>query len=97
MIASHVRVIVRKVIAPAVSNDMVALRKLLYLRRPNPVIIQTSMHKDNWNAFAKLKIVQLNAVDSYFLKPVFCLSGFAILRCCLRGNSCAEQNKESKP
>src|SRR6476659_2639473 len=97
MIASHVRVIVRKVIAPAVSNDMVALRKLLYLRRPHAVIIQSSMHKNNWNAFAKFQIVQLNAVDSHSLKLVFCLSGFAILRCCLRGKSRAEQNKESKP
>jgi hypothetical protein len=34
------------------------------------------MHKDNWNAFANFQVVQLNAVDSHFLKPVFCLGGF---------------------
>jgi hypothetical protein len=94
MIGSDVRVIVGEVIAPAVSDDVVILRELLQLCLPLAVVIQTSMHKYNWNSFATFHVVQLNGIDSYFLKPVLCRSG-VILRCCLRGKNCGEHKKDS--
>src|SRR5437899_7490023 len=81
MIGSNVRVIVGIVIAAAVGDDAVILRKRVYLRLPHAVVIESSMHKNNWDALAPFQIVQLNAVDSHSLQPaVLSLSDLSRLR-----------------
>src|SRR5207244_1535361 len=98
MIGSNMRVTVGIVIAPAVGDDAVILRKGLDLRLPHAVVIQSSMHKNNGDAFAAFEIVQLNAVDSHSLKPaVLCLSGLIRLRKYQGGKSHPEQNNDGCP
>src|SRR5262245_58098290 len=52
------------VVAPAVGDHAVALRKRFELVTPRPVVTYGAVHEDDWIAGAELEVVQLGAVGS---------------------------------
>ena len=75
------RIIVRIVITPAVVEDAVMLGEWFYLSAPFPIIAESAVDENNWDAAAFFHVMQLDIIDADDLERIRKSVDVTFLRC----------------